>query len=295
MKDILRRVRNIEIKTRELVEGLISGEYHSIFKGRGIEFAEVREYQPGDDIRTIDWNVTARFNAPFVKEYIEERDLTLYIAFDVSASNEFGYRRSKKEVGYEIAASIMFSALRNNDNVGLCLFSEGVEKFIPPRKGRKHLLRLLRELVYWKTRRRATDIHAALAFLNKVLKRRSIIFIISDFLSPSPPPYDFEEPLKQLRSRHDVVPVVIMDVREVDIPDIGYIFLEDLETGEQLLLNTSDPLFRQQYRELVAQRHDELRQMMKRLKLEMIEVRTDEPFYIPMQRFFALRKRRAGI
>ncbi len=287
IKELLTRIREIELKTRGLVEGLITGEYHSIFRGRGIEFSEVRGYLPGDDVRAIDWNVTARFNAPFVKEYIEERDLSLYIVFDASASNDFGYRRSKKEVGYDIAASIMFAALRNNDNVGLCLFTDVVEKFIPPRKGRKHILRLLRELIYCEPKSTTTDIRTVLSFLNNVVRKRSIIFIISDFISP-----DFEQPLKRLRTRHDVVPVCITDPREYEIPDIGYACIEDPETGEQMLLNTSERSFRARYREVVKQRHEELRAMMKRLRLDMVDVRTDEPFYIPLRRFFKHRKKR---
>ncbi|MCK4736623.1 MAG: DUF58 domain-containing protein, partial [Methanophagales archaeon] len=227
VKEVLKRVKKIELKTKVLVDGLISGEYHSIFKGRGIEFSEVREYVPGDDVRAIDWNVTARLNAPFVKEFIEERDLTLFIVFDLSSSNEFGFQRSKKDVCYDIAASLMFAAMRNNDNVGLCLFTDRVEKFVPPRKGKKHILKLLRELIYHEPKSKTTDIRTALSYLNKVIKKRSIIFIISDFLTP-----DFEKPLKQLKSKHDVILVDMADVHEEDIPDIGYAFLEDYETGE---------------------------------------------------------------
>ncbi len=247
----------------------------------------MRGYLPGDDVRAIDWNVTARFNAPFVKEYVEERDLSVYIVFDVSASNDFGYQRSKKEVGYDIAASIMFAALRNNDNVGLCLFSDRVEKFIPPRKGRKHVLKLLRELIFCESEGASTDIHAVLSFLSNVVRKRSIMFIISDFIAA-----DFEQSLKRLKARHDVIPVCITDPREYEIPDIGYIYIEDPETGEQMLLNTSGPAFRERYRELADNKHEELRAMMKRLKLDMVDVKTDEPFYIPLRRFFMLRKKR---
>jgi len=287
VKEVLKRVKKLEIKTSRLVEGLVSGEYHSVFKGRGIEFAEVRGYVPGDDIRAIDWNVTARFNAPFVKEFIEERDLTLFIVFDVSSSNEFGFERRKKEIGYDIAASLMFAALRNNDRVGLCLFTSEVELFIPPGKGKKHMLKLLRELIYYEPKNRNTDIRAALSYLNNVIKKRSIVFIISDFLAP-----DFERPLKQLKNRHDVILVNITDMREAQIPDIGYAFLEDQETGEQMLVDTSDPEFRARYTELVKAKQDAFFASMKRIGVDIIQVNTSEPFYIPLQRFFKMRERR---
>jgi len=269
VKEVLKRVKKIELKTKVLVDGLISGEYHSIFKGRGIEFSEVREYVPGDDVRAIDWNVTARLNAPFVKEFIEERDLTLFIVFDLSSSNEFGFKRSKKDVCYDIAASLMFAALRNNDNVGLCLFTDRVEKFVPPRKGKKHILKLLRELIYHEPKSKTTDIRTALSYLNKVIKKRSIIFIISDFLTP-----DFEKPLKQLKSKHDVILVDMADVHEEDIPDIGYAFLEDYETGEQILVDTSDSEFRMRYTELVRTSREAFLTTLKRLNVDIIRMNT---------------------
>ena len=284
---MIKRVRKIEIKTRGLVEGFVSGEYHSVFKGRGIEFSEVREYIPGDDIRAIDWNVTARFNAPFVKEFIEERDLTLFIVFDVSSSNEFGFERNKKDCGYDIAASLMFAALRNNDRVGLCLFTSEVELFIPPGKGKKHILKLLRELIYHEPKNKNTDIQTALSYLNNIIKKRSIVFIISDFLSP-----DFEFPLKQLKNKHDVILVDIADMRENHIPDIGYAFLEDHETGDQMLVDTSDPEFKKRYTALVKDKRDDFLARMKRIKVDIIQINTSEPFYIPLQRFFKMRERR---
>jgi len=287
VKEVLKRVKKIELKTKVLVDGLISGEYHSIFKGRGIEFSEVREYVPGDDVRAIDWNVTARLNAPFVKEFIEERDLTLFIVFDLSSSNEFGFQRSKKDVCYDIAASLMFAAMRNNDNVGLCLFTDRVEKFVPPRKGKKHILKLLRELIYHEPKSKTTDIRTALSYLNKVIKKRSIIFIISDFLTP-----DFEKPLKQLKSKHDVILVDMADVHEEDIPDIGYAFLEDYETGEQILVDTSDSEFRMRYTELVRTSREAFLTTLKRLNVDIIRMNTSEPFYIPLQTFFKMRERR---
>ncbi|NAS88616.1 DUF58 domain-containing protein [ANME-1 cluster archaeon AG-394-G21] len=290
VKEVLKRVKKLEVKTKGLVENLLSGEYHSIFKGRGIEFSEVREYVPGDDVRTIDWNVTARFNAPFVKEFIEERDLTMIIVFDLSSSNEFGFQRSKKDMGYDIAASLMFAALRNNDNVGLCLFTDRVEKFIPPGKGKKHMLKLLRDLIYFVPKNKTTNIPVALTYLNNIIKRQSIIFIISDFLST-----DFECPLKQLKNKHDVILVDISDVREEDIPDIGYVFLEDSETGEQMLVDTSDLEFQKRYTALANKRSDDRLSRMKRLNVDMIRMNTSEPFYIPLQQFFKMRNRRRGV
>ncbi len=287
VKEVIKRVRKIEIKTRGPVEGLLSGEYHSIFKGRGIEFSEVRGYIPGDDVRAIDWNVTARFNAPFVKEFIEERDLTLFIAFDCSASNEFGFQRSKKDVGCDIAASLMFAALRNNDRVGLCLFTAGVEKFIPPGKGKRHILKLLRELLYYEPKSKNTSIQSALSYLNNIIKKRSIVFVISDFISS-----DFELPLKQLKNKHDIILVDIADMREAHIPDIGYAFLEDAETGDQLLVDTSDPEFRERYIALVKDKRDDFLARMRRIGVDIIQINTSEPFYIPLQRFFKMRERR---
>lgn len=287
VKEILKKVKKLEIKTNKPVEGLIAGSYHSIFKGRGIKSSEVREYIPGDDVRAIDWNVTARFNSPFVKEFIEERDLNIYIVFDVSASNDFGNERSKKDAGFEIAASIMFAALRNNDNIGLCLFTDNVEKFIRPRKGRKFVLRLLRELMYHEPKSRKTDIGNSLTYLNGAIKRRSILFVISDFLSG-----DFEKPIKFLKNKHDVILINLSDVREEDIPDVGYIFLEDGESGEQILVNTADENFREMYAHHIKEKNHELLTKMKKLKADMIQVNTSEPFYVPLRKFFNMREKR---
>jgi len=289
IKEILNRIKNFEIKTNTLVEGLISGNYRSVFRGTGIEFSEVREYVPGDDIRAIDWNVTARFNSPFVKEFIEERDLNIYIVFDVSASNDFGYQKSKKELGYEIASSIMFSALKNNDNIGLCLFTDHVEKFIKPRKGKKFVLRLLRELVYYRPQSQKTDINNSLIYLSKIIKKRSIIFILSDFISDN-----FEKPIKFLKNKHDIILINLFDVNEVNIPDVGYIFLEDQENEEQILINTSDEDFKKLYTERIRKANSYLISKMKRLKVDMIQINTTEPFHLPLRRFFTLRKKRLG-
>ncbi len=287
LKDILKNIKKIEINTKKAVEGLLSGEYRSAFKGRGIEFSEVREYVPGDDVRVIDWNVTARFNMPFVKEFIEERNLDVYIVFDVSASGEFGYEKSKKEVGIEAVASIMFSALKNNDNVALCLFTEKVEKYIPLGKGKKHILRILEELIRFNSESKGTNVGRALAYMSKIARRRGIIFVISDFISP-----EFEKEIKILKNRHDVILINLLDMREEELPDIGYILLEDEETGEQIFVNTRDENFRKFYSYKVRERRKEFYKSMKRLGIDVVELRTDRPFYVALKRFFEFRKRR---
>jgi len=287
VREVIKNVRKLEIKTQRMVEGIISGYYHSVFKGRGIEFSDIREYAAGDDIRAIDWNVTARMNAPFVKEFIEERDLTVYIILDVSASNEFGFERRKRDYGVEIAASLIFSALANNDSVGMFLCTSVVEEFIPPRKGRSHLFKLLREMIYFEPEKKTTDLNNCVRHISNVAKRRSIMFVVSDFFTE-----DFEKSLGILKNRHEVILINVSDLRESDIPDIGYVMLEDSETGEQFLADTSDAGFRGRYASLMKQRNDELFERMRRLKVDMINVRTDQPFEIPLRRFFRLKERR---
>ncbi|MFH1849032.1 MAG: DUF58 domain-containing protein [archaeon] len=284
-KEIIRGVKKLEIKTKHLVDGLLQGAYHSVFKGRGIEFSESREYIPGDDIRSIDWNVTARMNHPYVKEFIEERDLTIYIVFDISASNNFGYEKAKSETAVQIAASVMFAAFRNNDNIGMLLFTDRVEKFMPARKGKKHLFRLIRDMVFYQPKGKTTDIRKALAYLSRVLKKRSIVFIISDFIAE-----DFTTPLRILKYRHEIIMVDLIDMRETRMPDVGLIELEDEETGEQLLIDTSDPEFRKEYERMAKDRVSSLSRTANRYKIDMIPVRTDEPFEVPLQRFFRRRK-----
>jgi len=287
VRDAIKRVRRLEIATKQMVEGLMSGYYHSVFKGRGIEFSDIREYVAGDDIRAIDWNVTARMNAPFVKEFIEERDLTVHIVLDISASSEFGFERRKRDVGIEIAASLIFSALTNNDRVGMFLCTSEVEEFIPPRKGRSHLFKLLREMIYFTPENKTTDLNNCIRYVSNVTKRKSTIFIISDFITE-----DFEKSLRILKNRHEVILVNVNDVRESDIPDIGYVLLEDGETGEQFLLDTSDRGFRERYTGIVHQRNEALSERMRRLKVDMINIRTDQPFEIPLRRFFRMKERR---
>ncbi|MFQ6062044.1 MAG: DUF58 domain-containing protein, partial [Methanosarcinales archaeon] len=265
-KQILKKVKQIEVKTNHIVDNLIYGAYNSVFKGRGIEFSEVREYQIDDDPRSIDWNVTARMNHPFVKEYIEERDLTILIVFDISGSSDFGTQLAlKKDIGIELSASLAFSAQRSNDRVGLFLTTNKVEKYLPPRKGRKHILRVIREMIYFTPRERTTNLGVPLEFINKVIKKKSIIFIISDFQDSMD---NFKKPLSVLRNKHDVVAVRLWDLRELEMPDIGLVELEDEETGEQILVDTSDPEFRENYSKLVELQRNELKSFMNQQKID---------------------------
>jgi uncharacterized protein (DUF58 family) len=284
-KEIIRQVKTIEITTKQLVDGLVAGNYHSVFKGNGIEFSEIREYRPGDDIRSIDWNVTARFNHPFVKEFIEERDLHIYFAFDMSASASFGNRITKLRKAIELTATLMFSALRNNDNVGLFLFTDHVEKFFPARKGRKHVLKLISVLVSYEPVSKSTDIEQSLAFISNVVKKRSILFIISDFYSD-----DFVRPLKILKNKHDIIAIKIADAREKAIPDIGLIELEDEETGEQLLVDTSDKEFRDNYSQIMREEEKRVHDTFRKHRIDIIDVITDESYEKPLKKFFHARK-----
>jgi uncharacterized protein (DUF58 family) len=286
-KEVISRVRQIDIKTNRLVEGIISGAYLSAFKGTGIEFSEVREYQIGDDPRTIDWNVTARMNRPFVKEFIEERDLTLMIVFDISRSSEFGTVRSiKKDIGIELCASLAMSAMRNNDKVGLMLATDRVENYLPPMKGKKHAFRIIRETIFHEPMHNNTDLSVPLAQLSKILKKRSVIFVISDFQDDIK---RFKKPLQILKNRHDLIAIKLWDVREQELPDIGLIELEDEETGEQVLVDTGDAGFRKKYREAVESRNKELSGVMKRLEIDLIEISTAQDWIQPMLKFFSMR------
>ncbi len=284
-KAIIRQVKKLEITTKRLVDGIIAGKYHSIFKGQGIEFSDIREYRPGDDIRAIDWKVTARLNEPFIKEFIEERDLRVYFAFDVSASGSFGNTVSKKMKAIELTASLMFAAMRNNDNAGLFLFTDSVEKFIPAKKGKKHILKLIRELVAYEPRSKTTNLGESLKYISKVIRKRSIIFIISDFYSSG-----FIRPLRILKNRHDVIAVRIHDKREFEIPDIGLIELEDEETGEQLLLDTSDAQFREKYSRAAKEVSRKSKTLFRKVRVDVLDIITDEPYEAPLKRFFRIRR-----
>lgn len=286
--EILRKVRRIQIVTAALVQDVLAGQYHSAFKGRGMEFEEVREYQPGDDVRTIDWNVTARSGRPFVKSYREERELTVMLVVDVSASQDFGTREQlKSELVAELGATLAFSAIQNNDKVGLILFTDRVERFVPARKGLRHVLRVVRELLYHSPAGRRTDVAAALEYLSRVLRRRAVVFLISDFQTPP-----FDRPLRVARHRHDVIPVLVRDEREETLPPVGYVELLDPETGEQLVVDTRSRAVRDRFAALAGQRRAALLAEFRRLRIDTLEVRTGAPFVGPLMRFFRQRERR---
>jgi len=287
IKELLKRIKELEIKTKGLVDGMMVGSYKSKIRGRGIEFSEVREYVLGDDIRHIDWNVTARTNKLHVKEFVEERDLRVYIMFDYSASNNFGFTKSKKSIGHEVAASIIFSAMKNNDSVGLGIFTDSLEQFIPARKGRKHSLTLLRTLLSHNTKSKQTNIETSLMQLHRILGQHSVIFIISDYISP-----EFLRPLKFLKNRHDVILVNLSDIRESELPDIGYTMLEDMESGEQLIVNTSDQKFRQTFTQNSLENSEKIKKDISKLKAEMVNVSEQIPFDIALRHFFNRRSKR---
>ena len=285
---LLQKIRRIEIRARRLVANLFLGEYHSVFRGRGLEFSEVREYQPGDDVRSIDWNVTARMGTPYVKKYVEERELTVLLVVDVSASETFGTgAQTKGEVGAEVAALLAFAAVANNDRVGLLTFSDRIEKFVPPRKGSQHVLRIVRELLYARPQGRRTDIAGAIAYLTRVAGRRSIIFLISDFLGR-----DFEGALRLAAQRHDLVAISLTDPRELSLPPLGLLEMEDAETGQRMLLDTEDRETRRQYALAAAQRREERQQILRSIGVDEVAVATDRSYVQPLMAFFQARARR---
>ncbi len=286
-KEILKKIKKLDIKTKQLVDGIITGNYNSIFKGQGIEFSEIRDYRAGDDIRTIDWKVTARFNHPYIKEFIEERDLQVYFVIDMSSSGSFGTNISKKEKSLEIIASLMFAALRNNDGVGVFIITDNIEKFIPARKGRKHILQLLDILTTFTPNSAKTNLKETLEHISKIIKRKSIIFVISDFIDNS----EYLKPLKIIRKHHDVIALRIIDPREKEIPDVGLIELEDEETGEQILVDTSDEEFRNSYSRLIDENDSKFLTNMMKIKVDTIPLLTDQDYSTSLKKFFKRRHR----
>ncbi len=287
-REILQKVKRIEIRTRRLVTDVFGGEYHSVFKGRGMEFAEVREYIPGDDVRTIDWNVTARMGHPFVKQFQEERELTVLLLVDQSASERFGTReRLKAELAAEVGALLALSAVQNNDKVGLVLFSDGVELYVPPAKGRRHVLRVVREILYFKPRGRGTNLGAALDHLSRAQKRRAVVFVLSDFLSDG-----YERSLKVASRRHDVVLLRMRDAREEKLPAVGVVALRDLETGRDFLVDTSDRSVRRAFGEAVAAREAAFGEVTRRARVDRVDLWTDEDVVLPLAGFFRRRQAR---
>lgn len=286
--DILKKVRKIEIKTRGLSNQVFSGHYHSAFKGKGMAFSEVREYQYGDDIRSIDWNVTARYNHPFVKIFEEERELTVMLLIDVSGSNEFGTRRQlKEELMTEIAAVLAFSAIHNNDKVGVIFFSDRIEKFIPPKKGTSHILRIIRELVDFKPQSQKTDIAGALRFLTNAIKKRCISFLITDFVDK-----DFESALKIASRKHDMVALRIYDEREMELPAMGLVQVYNKESGRYLWTDTSDPVVRNNFRHWWHKQDNYLQGAFKRLGIDNASIRTDQDYVQPLMGLFKRREAR---
>jgi len=289
--EILKKIRSLEIKTKGLVQTMFAGDYHSVFKGRGMNFEDVREYQPGDEIRAIDWNVTARLGTAFVKKFTEERELTVVLVVDVSASGNFGsVSQSKRELAAEVACVLAFSAIRNNDKVGLLLFSDRVELFIPPKKGRSHTLRIIREILFFEPAGRGTAPALALDYLNNVVTRRAVVFFISDFQTS-----DFSRELSVSGRRHDFIALHIQDQREEALPNVGIITLEDAETGEQIEINTGDRTTRARFSAQAETRRADLNRTLRRNNIDAISLRTGENYLPALRSFFKQRERRLAV
>jgi uncharacterized protein (DUF58 family) len=285
--ELLKKVRKIEIKSRKLTKNIFAGEYHSAFKGKGMAFSEVREYQYGDDIRSIDWNVTARMGQPYVKKHVEERELTVMLLVDASASGGFGsVNKFKGEMGVELCALLAFSAIKNNDRVGLIIFTSEVERYIPPQKGKNHVLRVIRELLYFEPKHKGTNVAEALSFLNRVQRRKAVVFLVSDFFTPP-----FTNPLRVTAKRHDLVAVRLGDPRESELPDVGLIELEDAETGAAVLVDSSSKEVRNKYKESMANRVAAIDQTFKSNGVDQIKVSTETDYVEPIVRFFRKREK----
>jgi uncharacterized protein (DUF58 family) len=284
--ELLKKVRKIEIKTKGLSNQIFSGEYHSAFKGRGMAFSEVREYTPGDDVRTIDWNVTARFSTPFVKVFEEERELTVVMVVDVSASGYFGTNKQfKQDLITELCAVIAFSAVQNNDKVGIIFFSDKIEKFIPPKKGKSHILRIIRELLEFKPEHRQTNIEVALKYLTSVIKKRSVVFLISDFLAEP----NYNDALKISNRKHDLVALRIVDKTETELPQVGLIKLKDNESGKIMWVDTNNKEFRKRYAVNRLKFEDALKDIFNRSGIDAAKILTDESYIQPLMQLFKNR------
>lgn len=289
-RELAKKIRYLEIFTRKAVNDVLAGEYGSVFRGRGMEFEEVREYQVGDDVRSIDWNVTARTGQPYVKRFVEERELTVLFLVDLSASGAFGSTRQvKNEVAAELCALLAFSAVKNNDKVGLVVFTDCIEMFIPPAKGSTHALRLIRELLGFKPGKLRTNIAAGIEYLGRITTKRSVVFLVSDFLGAG-----FEKQLRVLGKRHDVIAVSITDPREIRMPDVGLVELEDAETGERILLDTGSAALRKRYEQLGSEQQARLRELFRSMNIDQIEVSTDRDYVRDLVKFFKARERRAA-
>lgn len=287
-KEILKKIRKIHIRTNYIVNDIFAGEYESAFRGRGMEFEEVREYTPGDDVRDIDWNVTARFGHPFVKMYREERELTIMLLVDVSSSLFFGTSRQfKQERAAEVASVLAFAATKSNDKVGLIIFSDHIEKFIPPKKGKNHVWGVIKNVLEHQPVSKKTDIAGALNYLNRVVRRKSVVFLVSDFIADS-----YEKPLRVTSKKHDIIPISITDPRELALPGAGLVELQDAESGETLFIDTSDSSFRKGYSLLAEKRLRDRFDLFKAIGIDYIDIRTDTPYIDPIMRFFRMREKR---
>ena len=295
-KAIMSGMRQLEIRTRRMVNDSLAGEYHSVFKGRGMDFDEVREYSPGDEVRTIDWNVTARAGRPFVKKFTEERELTILLLVDISASGNFGSATlSKRDLAAELASVLAFSAIRNSDKVGLLLYTDRVERYLPPKKGRRHVLRVVRDILYHTPEGRGTDTVKALDVANHVLHRRAIVFLISDFQSTGDPAAaraELRRAMRQTNRRHDLIAVQIADPREKELPNVGVLALEDAESGEIIELDTADAAVRRRFNELALDRAKRMVSDFRSEGVDTLELKTDAPYMAALQRFFKTRERR---
>ncbi len=287
-KEILQKIQKIHIRTSYLVNDIFAGEYESAFRGRGMEFEEVREYMPGDDIRDIDWNVTARMGHPYIKLYREERELTIMLLVDVSSSGLFGtVKQLKNELAAELASVLAFAAIKSNDKVGLVIFSDHVERYIPPKKGRSHVWRVIKEVLEHQPRSTGTDIGAALNYLNTVCRRRAVVFLISDFIARG-----YETALRITNKKHDVIAINITDPRERELPGVGMVALEDAETGETLLIDTTDEQVRKAYRLLAEEKFQQRLSTFKAAHIDYIDIRTDMPYIDTLLKFFRMREKR---
>ncbi|PCJ63818.1 MAG: DUF58 domain-containing protein [Candidatus Hydrogenedentota bacterium] len=288
--EVIKKIRQIQIRTNRIVNDILAGEYHSVFKGQGMEFDEVREYVPGDDIRLIDWNVTARTSVPHIKKLVEERELTVMLMVDASGSGRFGsVDRFKNELAAELCAVLAFSAIKNHDRVGLIIFTDQVELYVRPDKGRRHVLRVIREVLYFAPKGRRTDIPEALHFLNNITKRKAVAFLVSDFMCD-----DYEATLRTSNRRHDIVAVSVTDPREESLPDVGLVNIRDAESGQETMVNTSNKGMREAYRKEALRRAKERDEIFRRTRVDVIHVRTDKPYVDELHRFFKMRERRHG-
>jgi uncharacterized protein (DUF58 family) len=291
-KELAKKIRYIQIYTSKAVNDVLAGEYHSAFKGQGMEFDEVRAYQPGDDIKTIDWNVTARTGHPYVKRYVEEREITVFFLVDLSRSGSFGSREKlKNEIAAEFCALLSFSAIKNNDKVGLIVFTDTIELFIPPAKGTSHVLRLIRELLFFKPKKAlkkaGTDIALALDYLGRVLHKRGVVFLVSDFLDQ-----DYEKPLRVLARRHDLIAVTVSDPRELALPDVGLLEIQDAESGETVIIDTGSKTVRSKYKNLAEEKNRELSNLFKSTGVDLIQLFTDRDYVLDLVKFFRQRMKK---